>query len=205
MILTAKDLILKAQNGEKLDAESRRHAIAFLLVTQPDMGPSAMADIFGVTESLIRYDKKKLREIMVDELREESEIKYIVSDIVQDFRKVYKNVETAMSSAGAGTAEYLRYNQVLFDLRLKMVKSMQELGWLPKGEQDTTKEEYVFEVNVGNDGRITSQKVQGKVTKKGSVGLAQKKEEDVINITSEDEPIETALIEENGITKEDNA
>jgi hypothetical protein len=199
-LIGSKELLARAEAGERLSTEDRRHVVAWFQVTQPELNNTALAEKLGVAPTTIQLDKRKLREIMVDELREESEVKFIVADIMQDFRKVYRNVEQGLLASVPGTAEYLRYNQVLFDLRMKMAKSFQDLGWLPKGDQDTSKEEYTFEVSVGEDGRITSQKVKGKLTKKGTKGLAQQKEGEEINIT----PEQPAQLEANGDIEADN-
>jgi predicted HTH transcriptional regulator len=55
---TTKKLIEAAKKGETLSPKDRRQCIGVLMATQPELTNDEMAEMFKVSERMIRFDKK---------------------------------------------------------------------------------------------------------------------------------------------------
>jgi hypothetical protein len=59
----AEDIIKRAEAGEEVSANERRHAIAFMMAMQPEnAGTTDLAALFKVSDRQIRLDKQEVRE-----------------------------------------------------------------------------------------------------------------------------------------------
>jgi hypothetical protein len=131
--LTAKELWTRAQNGEKIATKERRHVLEWLQVmgdtsyTNVDLGK-----IFGVTERMIRVDRKKVREDAVKALSENKDINFVIADIFQDFEKQRADLERNKKHARDGSPTYNQACKMIFEMRVQMLKLLQDFGWLPK-------------------------------------------------------------------------
>src|ERR1700688_2162923 len=82
-------LILSAEHGEKLEAEPRRDAIAYLTVVRPDLSNMDLSRLFHCSETLIRKDKDANRKRMAEDLGNDD-----ISLVINDIRRTYETVST---------------------------------------------------------------------------------------------------------------
>lgn len=152
MALTTTEQILnRAEGGEKLNSEDRRRCIAYLSTTKPDMSNVDMAQLFKVHESLIRKDKKVIRKKLAKEVNEE-DVSLVIVDISQNFIRQLRDLEASKAKCKLGSRDYVSHCTSLFDLELKKVRALQDLGFLPKnlGTIATEKFEYLAIITKGD-------------------------------------------------------
>jgi hypothetical protein len=154
--LTVKTLLESAQNGErKLTTEERRRVVAYLMTTKQsdDYENTDMAKWFQVSESAIRKDKMVIRKQMAKDVTED-DIALVIADILWDFKRQIRDIENSKAKAKEGTPSYLAHCQVAMDIRLKTVKALQDLGYLPKNLGNATIEHFEYAAVVVSDGSV---------------------------------------------------
>jgi len=158
--LVARDLWAKAQSGEKLSTKHRRHVIEFLSVTGEisNYTNTDLAKIFGLTERMVRLDRKIIREQAVKALSENKDINLVIADIWQDFFIQRRDLERGKKAARPGTAPYNQACKMVFDMRLQMVKLLQECGYWPT---DLVKQSRVHRAIVSSDGSVMTEVIEG--------------------------------------------
>lgn len=145
---TAKKLLESAQSGErKLSPKERRHVVAYLKGTQPEITNVEMASIFGVTEKTIRMDFLAIRKEKA-KLIKEDDIGLIIADIALDYERQVMDIEKSKAKAPLGSRRFLDHCTSAMDLRLKVVKALQDLGYLPKNLGSMTVQKYDFKAVV---------------------------------------------------------
>jgi len=160
--LTAKELWARAQNGEKVTTQQRRHVLEWLQV----MGDTSrtnvdLAKIFGVTERMIRVDRKKVREDAVKALADNKDINFVIADIFQDFEKQRADLERNKKQAREGSPTFNQACKMIFDMRVQMLKLLQDFGWLPKNVAGAHAPSYVHIAVVNtHDGTVVTETVQ---------------------------------------------
>jgi len=170
--LAAKELWARAQSGTKLSTQERRHVVEWLTV----MGEISnhtntdLAKIFGLTERALRLDKKKIREDAVKALAENKDINFVIADVFQDFESQRRDLERNKKHARAGSATYNQACKMVFDMRVQMLKLLQDLGWLPKNLGTATTESYIHKaiVNV-KDGSVSTETIHDVTTSRSMI------------------------------------
>jgi hypothetical protein len=149
----AQELITKAQLGNKLTARERRHAVAFLMATQPEISTSEMSQMFGVIERQIRFDKQHIREER-SKLITDEDVGLVIADIRISYENAARELHQQMRKSKEGTQVRLNYITAIHTLYLKTVEALQNLGYYPKnlGSQTINKFEYraVVDMVTGN-------------------------------------------------------
>jgi hypothetical protein len=156
----AEQLITKAQQGIKLSARERRHAIAYLLATDPERASSSadLAELFKVNERMIRFDKQQIREER-SKLITEEDVGLVIADIRISYENTARELHGQMKKAKEGTQVRLNYINAIHMLYLKTVEALQNLGYYPKnlGTQTINKFEYASIVH--RDGSVETRSV----------------------------------------------
>jgi len=158
--LTAKELWTNAQNGEKITTQQRRHVLEWLAVMGEitNYTNTDLAKIFGLTERMIRCDRKIVREQAVKALADNKDINLVIADIWQDFDIQRRDLERGKKAARAGTAPFNTACKMIFDMRLQMVKLLQETGYWPT---DMVKHSRVHKAIVSSDGSVSTEVIEG--------------------------------------------
>lgn len=154
----AKKLIDRARLGERLNTKERRHALAFILATEPHYTNAEMGELFQVSERQIRLDKKKLREDKARIIKED-DVGLIVADIALAFDAQVRDMEKSKTKAAVGTRVYLDHCIKIFELNAKKVAIFQELGYLPKNLGQMQVQRFDFKAVVTSDGSVNTRPV----------------------------------------------
>jgi hypothetical protein len=183
---TPEKLFQEAKEGKLLSAAERRHCLAWWAATQNEkLTNQEFGDIFHVTERTIRVDFGKIRNQIVLELVENKNVDFIVTDILLEFNKQIRDMEKAKreleKNKGVGKEVYLKHCVAIVDMRLKVINSLQNLGWVPKSANTSTKDETVYIAEVGQDGSIETKKLK-KITE---TTISEKSANRVINVSPE--------------------
>jgi hypothetical protein len=161
-LVSPAELMQEARDGRLLSAPERRHALSWFLNTQEEakeMPNQEIAKIFAVTERTIRVDKMKIRAKIVRELEETRGTDLLVADILTEFNKQLKDMEKSKKKVDEGRELYLKHCVAIIDTRLKIVKTLQDLGWVQKqGITVTDQTEYI--AVIGQDGNVESKKLK---------------------------------------------
>lgn len=163
----SETLVLRAealfnQGGEeKLNADDRRGALAYLMVVRADMSNYELGSLFKVSEGLIRKDKELVRKQMADEAPADD-----INVFLSDLRRYYETCRTALARSTKkcteGTAVMLAHIKAAWDLEKEYLEAMQGLGVLPKNLGNLTKTEYIFKAHVSKGGGVNTTVVAGK-------------------------------------------
>ena len=157
-IPVAQKLIESAQSGQKLTAKERRHAVAFLMSTDQSSTNTSLADLFQVTERTIRLDKKSIREEKSQLIKEE-DVGLVIADILLDYERAIREIEKSAKDSKSGSQVRLNHINSKMDMRLKTVKALQDLGWLPKNLGNMTMDKFEYRAVVHKDGNVEVRKV----------------------------------------------
>lgn len=156
----AQKLLEDLQQGrkDKLSPTERRHVVAFLIATQPDLTNQEMADIFRVTERVIRMDKLAIRENRSQLIRQE-DIGLVIADILIDYDRNIRDLEKSKRAAKPGTPVYLRHCEASMKMRLDTVRALQDLGYYPKNLGNMTVNKFEYKAIVNKDGSVENRPV----------------------------------------------
>lgn len=154
-VIHAEQLQRRAEKGESLTTEERRHVIAYLLGKPNEQGRTAvtipeMAKLFNVTERMISVDKAAIRKQVAEELKNDAtDVGLIIADLKMAFDKTIRNVEKSAAAASIGGRTYLDHQLALWKLQNEYITRLQDLGILPKELGNMTVEKYEFTASVG--------------------------------------------------------
>lgn len=154
----AQKIIDRAKGGERICSVERRHAVGFLMATEPEMTHQAIGDIFGVTEAQIRLDKKKVREFKAGLLKED-DIGLVIADIAINFDRQVRDLERSKKKCEEGTRTYAEHCKLIFHLELEKVKALQDLGYYPKNLGQISTVRFDFRANVSKDSSVDTRPV----------------------------------------------
>jgi hypothetical protein len=141
--IKAEIYVERAESGDKLNAEERRHAIAWMMVHRPNMQTANMVELFGVTDRTIREDKALARKQVADEVSTD-DIGSIVADIRMTYMRFKDRLEKSTKAANPGTAVYLAHLKAIADYEKVYTEMLQSLGILPKNLGSMTKTVFEF-------------------------------------------------------------
>lgn len=153
-LLKVTQLIEQAESGaRKLNTEERRRAVAHIMVTSPTTPNTEMGVMFGVTEGAIRKDREAIRQGMADEVKED-DIGLVIADLLWDFKRQIAVLEESLVATKNGSTERRRHAETIMNLRLNVLKALQDLGYLPKNLGNMTKEIFEYAAVVIKDGSV---------------------------------------------------
>lgn len=156
-----EELLAKAQAGEKLDADTRRDVIQYLMATQPHMTNTDMARLFNLSEGMIRKDKDIVRKRAADDISKE-DVGLVIGDIRRTYERFIADIQRCLSDkklCPPGTKTYLDYQRALVDYQLKIVGALQSLGFYPKNLGTMQQTKFVFKSTVQKDGSIETKAI----------------------------------------------
>lgn len=159
MILHVEKLIERALNGEKLSSRERRHCLAHQMVHSPDETNVSLAKLYGVSEALIRRDKQTIRQEKAAMIKKD-DVGLVIADIAFTFESQISDLEKAKKKAVVGSRTYLDYCKAIFDLQIKKVETLQNLGFYPKNLGNLTVQQYAFKAYVGKDQSVDTRPVE---------------------------------------------
>lgn len=136
-------LVEMAEGGEKLSSEDRRRALAYLKVARPELSKVDLAEMFSVSESQIRKDLRIIVEETTDELRDQDPSD-IIAEAVVTIRRQVTDLEGAKKSAKKGSREFLQCCVSISDIQFKLLKSLQDVGYLPKDASKMAQQLYEY-------------------------------------------------------------
>lgn len=157
----AAKLISRANSGEKLNSVDRRHALAYLTETRPELSNRDMAAMFQVSERVIRMDKALYRERKAKHLKEDlsKDLGLVIADIAMDFEQQVLDIEKSKAKAKLGSRSYLDHCKAVLEMRLSTVKAFQDIGYLPKNLGNMTVEKFEYKATVSKDGAVNTRPV----------------------------------------------
>jgi hypothetical protein len=158
MIPTTQKLIEEAAS-RKLNTKERRQCVVYLTATDPDITNTDLAQMFRVTERTIRMDKQAFRKEKAQFIKED-DVGLIIADIALDYERQIRDIEKSKAKCKLGTKEYLAHCTSAMELRLKMVKQLQDLGYYPKnlGQMTVERFDWKAEVNL-RDGSVNTRRL----------------------------------------------
>jgi antitoxin (DNA-binding transcriptional repressor) of toxin-antitoxin stability system len=154
----AEQLIDRARAGERLNSADRRHCIAYLMAVHPEMTKAAMADVFGVGESMIRQDFQKIRQEKA-KLVKEDDIGLVIADIAMTFEKQVIDIERSKNKCTLGSRAYLEHCRAIARMQVERVQLLQELGYYPKSLGSMTVQRFDYKAIVTKDGSVDTRAV----------------------------------------------
>lgn len=159
MIPNAEKILLAAEAGEIISAPDRRHAIRFLMSQSPEKAAdtAGLAELFKVSDTLIRKDKRGIREDKAAVLKEE-DIGLILADIALDYENQIRDLEKSKKATKPGTALYVQTCKTILEMRFKATEVLQSLGHYPKNLGTQTTKKFSFHAVVDTkDGSVQVQ------------------------------------------------
>lgn len=135
--------LLEEAKSRKLFPKERRQCVVYLKTTDPEVTNVSLAELFQVTERTIRQDLQKFRKDKARFIKED-DVGLIIADIALDYERQVNDIEKSKHKAKPGTAVYLSHCTSAMDLRLKMVKALQDLGYYPKNLGNMTIKKFDF-------------------------------------------------------------
>ena len=153
MIPAAQKLIERAKAGDRLGSKDRRHCVSYLMATSPEVTNVAMGQLFKVTESQIRMDRRKVREETAKDIKED-DIGLVIADIALSFDRQIRDIELSKRKASAGSRTYLEYCKAIFKMELDKITALQALGYYPKQLGQMTVQRFDYKATVSVDGSV---------------------------------------------------
>jgi hypothetical protein len=154
-------LVLSAEKGEKLEADARRDAVAYLTVVRPDLSNMDLSRLFQCGESLIRRDKETNRKRMAEELGSD-DISLVITDIRRTYETVSMELQKSLKECANGTMTKLNHLKTQMEFQSKYVEALQSLGFLPKNLGNLTKTQFIFKAHVAKGGGVNTTSVGSK-------------------------------------------
>jgi hypothetical protein len=158
-LIEAEALIKSAKDGEKLDADKRRHAVGYLMSTQPELTNLDLATLFDVSERTITEDRRNIRQ-QAAELVTQEDIALVIADIRLSYERYQQQLASSLKKATQGTRVYLDHLNSGMQMQVRVVEALQSLGWYPKNLGQLTKKEFRFEAHVTKDGTVDTRPVE---------------------------------------------
>lgn len=147
MTTSTERLLEMAEAGESLSTEDRRRALGYLSDVRPDMKQVDLAEIFKVSPSQIRKDLRVVREASAEDLKTD-DVYLVVADTMAVFKRQVRDLEASKAKAKLGTKEYVQHCSAIMKFELDKVKTLQELGYLPKDMSKASEESFEYEAIV---------------------------------------------------------
>jgi hypothetical protein len=158
MALPATKKLLELAKKEKLEHRDRRQCIAFLRATQPDLSNTELAEMFQVSERMIRFDIKAIQTLLAKEYAA-LDPTVIVADILIMRDRQIANIEKSLKKATLGTGTYLEHCLALDRLMRESTATLQTLGVLPKELGRQIEERYEFRAIVHRNNTIETRRL----------------------------------------------
>lgn len=157
--LVVEDLLRQARAGVKLDADSRRRCLTYLMATEPGLTNRELAETFQVSDKTIRDDKQTFRQEVADEI-EHDDIRLVIADLKISFTEQRRELEKGKKRCEPGTKLHLEYTRALIDLDIKMTDTYQRIGILPDNAGANIKEEFTYIAVVAKGDKVDVKRLE---------------------------------------------
>lgn len=157
----ADQIIARAQAGEKISTADRRHATAYIMGAMSELSNREIGALFGVTERAVRIDKKIIRDEK-SKIIAEDDIGLVIADIVMTYENQIRDLEKVKKacSKNINSTIYVNCCKLIFDMRMRMVEALQNLGYYPKNLGNMTVEKFSYKSIVNEkDGSVDTRPV----------------------------------------------
>ncbi len=148
----AEQFIDRAERGEKLTTDERRHAVAYIESMHPEVSNVDMARLFQVDEATIRSDIKKSKAAKIDRVREDTDIKLILADMIHARDRAVRKLAAVQAKMErekkTDSPNYRKTIEAEVNMHLKIAAALSELGVLPKNIGTVTVNKSVFKAIV---------------------------------------------------------
>lgn len=136
--------------------------LQYLQATQPSLNGTQLADMFQVSTRQIRADRLHIREEKAKYLKDEmtKDLALVIADIAMDFERQVADIERSKSRCKMGTKQYVDHCTSIFNLRIKMIQTFQDIGYLPKNLGAMTVEKFEYKAVVHKDGSVNTRSVE---------------------------------------------
>jgi hypothetical protein len=151
----AEQIIERAQKGEKVTTAERRHAVAYIMGVMGTLSNREIAELFGITERVIRTDKKFLREERAAVIKED-DVGLVIADIVMTYDAQIRDIEKCKKASKVGSQIYLSCCKSIFEMQTRKVDALQALGYYPKNLGNMTVERFEYKGIVSEDGSVNT-------------------------------------------------
>jgi hypothetical protein len=154
--IRAHDIIERARVGQEVSAEERRHAIVFTKGQHPDISHRQLAEMFGVSESMIRKDMSKINQDLSEDMKATFK-DTVIGELIHEHNNMHAALLRSLKAAPLGTNTYVAHCQALFKIRKDTIEVLQNIGALPKtlGEVSVKKEVFQAQVMPGTSQMVT--------------------------------------------------
>lgn len=154
----AANLLNELQDGRKITTAERRLCLQYLMATQPELTNAKLGEMFGVSERTLRVDKQKIRSQKAKFLKDElsNDLALVIADVAMDFERQVGDLEKSKAKSPLGKRAYVDHCNAIFDMRLKMIKAFQDIGYLPKNLGSMTVEKFSYKASVSLDGSVST-------------------------------------------------
>jgi hypothetical protein len=150
---TTKRLIGRAEKGEKLTPKERRQCIGYFMVAEPETSNTDLAALFRVSERMIRFDQKAIKEQIAKEYAG-LDPTVIVGELMMMRDRQIANIERSLKKAVEGSRTYLAHCVAINKILTDTTKTLQDLGVLPKELGNLQVESYEYKAYVIKDGQV---------------------------------------------------
>jgi hypothetical protein len=144
-----------------LTPRERREAVAYLDDhgfgdDNRDLSNYELADLFDVSEKIIREDKKRILAEYTSVISPAEALSY-VGQYLRSHDGLIVRAKHGLAKSKPGTQAHQHYLRLISDLEAKRIQILQEIGAVPKelGRLNVTEERWV--ATVSNDGIVTCQ------------------------------------------------
>lgn len=153
VLVNAEKYIQRAQGGEKVTRDERRHALNYIDGMYPNQYSNRqLAAIFQVDEGTIRHDRRQIRKQNAENIREDTDVKLIINDLLESRDRALTQIARAMAAMereGRTTNNtYLAFLKAGPEMHLKITTALQDMGLLPKTLGTVTVNKRVFKAIV---------------------------------------------------------
>lgn len=126
--------------------------------TEPDLANTELADIFGVSERMIRVDIKAIKDSLAKEFAG-LDPTVIVADLLIMRDDLLTELRKSMKSTTLGTRSRLDHLLAIKSINIDTVKALQDLGVLPKELGHLQTENYDFKAYVIKDAQVVTRRL----------------------------------------------
>lgn len=147
-------LDIAKRKARKLRPGERRRCIVYLEELGESHSTRELAEIFGVGESVIAQDRKRILKLYATELTPAHALQF-VADSLRGHDDLIRRARAGLRSTVEGTLMHQKYVEQLSQLELRRIKILQEIGVVAKELGHLNVSEEVWYAKVSEDGIVS--------------------------------------------------
>ncbi len=149
-MLNGEKLFELAESGQVLTSKERRHCIMWVRMAHPELDNNDIANIFRVGVRTIYADLYRIRRSKTVEVKKE-DIQFLVGDLKMSLERTLRDVEFSKRVAQKGSKTYLDHCKTAFELHIRYLQMLQDVGIVPKDLGTLTQNHWVLHSTVTKD------------------------------------------------------